>query len=235
MINLINKELFTESMRNTYLDAFQKDRKKFLTNRILLAILVAVVSYFVAFSFGLSLAISISSAVGGLLVGYKIPYMQILVQKSNEDVVKSFMFPQFLRFFIGLFTTKVNVYQTLIETSKYVDEPLYTALMDFIDDIGEENDYARYVEFANFIGTTDAQLVMSMIYNFSEKGAVPEELLELERTSKKILDNKFEEAVMYKAGKQEVYMNYIIFLSVGYLMTFVFGVMAGMLSTLMQF
>lgn len=228
------KELALETMRDTYLEMFHKEKGKFLMTRILLGIGLAILGYFITLSLGTALILNIVVSIVFAVVGFKLPYMQLIVMKNNEDVVKSYMFPQFLRFFIGLYSTQGNVYQTLIETSKYVDEPLYTELMNFINDIGDENNYARYVEFADFIGTTDAQLVMSMIYNFSEKGAVQEELEELERASKKILENKFEEAVLYKAGKQETYMNYIVLLSVGYLLSFVALVLASMIPSLMS-
>lgn len=225
------KELLLETMRDTYLDLFEKNKNSFLMTRIVIALGLGVLGFL--FTFDFSTTIQIVTAIVLAFGGFKLPYYQLLVTKSNEDVLKTFIFPQFLRFFIGLYATQGNVYLTLQATSQYVDEPLYTELMNFIDDIGEENDYARYVEFADFVGTTDAQLVMAMIYNFSEKGAVQEELDELERASKKILENKFEEAVLYKGGKQETFMSYIVLLAVGYLLSFVASVLYALITSIM--
>lgn len=225
------KELLLETMRKQYLELFHKDGKKFLRDRLLLGIVMAVMVYFV-FGEDFEQTGQIVLVLASFIFGYKIPYYQLVAMKDNYEVMKSFIFPQFLRFFIALYSTHGNVYQTLIASSKYVDEPMQSKLLEFIEKIGDDNDYNHYVEFADYVGTNEAQLVMSMIYNFSEKGAVKEELEELERASKKILSNKFEEAVIIKANRHESYINYVVFLSIGYLLTFVGTTIIGMISSL---
>lgn len=225
------KELLLETMRKPYLELFQKDAKKFLTNRLVLGIVMAIMVYFVfGEDFGTVGKIVLTSA--SFIAGFKIPYWQLLVMKDNHEMMKTFLFPQFLRFFIALYSTHGNVYQTLIASAKYVDEPMQSRILEFIEDIGESNDYDHYVDFADYVGTNEAQVVMSIIYNFTERGVVKEELEELERASKKILANKFEEAVIIKARKQEEFINYVVFLSIGYLLVFVFATILGLIQTL---
>lgn len=226
------KELAFETMRNTYLEMFSRDKKQFLMIRLVLMAL------------GLMVGIALWVAIGhpamflGVLVlgilGFKLPYLQLLMQKSNADVVKTFIFPQFLRYFIALYSTQGNVYQTLEETAKYMDEPIRSRLEKFIDQIGEENSYDYYVDFADYIGTPDAYLVMSMIYSFSENGAVKEELEELENSSRQISENKMKEMVRYKASEQEKYMNHEVILSIMFLLGFVGSVAYSMLSNIMN-
>ena len=213
------KELLFEKSREVYLNYFKIDRKDFLRRRIFLAILLIALGGLMTILSKQLLVIFIAIFLG--FVGFKLPYLQLLQRKSQSDMIKTFMFPQFLRYFIALYATQGNVYRTLIETAKYLDEPLRGELERFIDDIGDENSYARYVEFADYIGTTEAQLVMSMIYSFSEQGAVEEELLELEKTSKKINDNKMQETINYKSKKQEKYMRLTLVLTMAYIFSFV--------------
>ena len=213
------KELMLESSRDTYLEYFKENKSAFLMKRIILAVLFGLIGIAITIILKMPILILVALILAGF--GFKMPYMQLLSRKSNADMLKTFMFPQFLRYFIALYSTQGNVYKTLIETSKYLDDPLKSRLEQFIKEIGEENAYEKYVDFAEYIGTTDAQLVMSMIYSFSEQGAVKEELDELERASKKINENKMIETINYKTKKQEVYMNYAVLLSVGYLLAFV--------------
>lgn len=213
------KEFFVEKKRNEYLDYFGMDAKKFQMQRIVLGVLLTVLTLIIAYATG-KVMLYAAVPVAGIL-GYKMQYFGLVSNKKHADMVKTFVFPQFLRYFIALLGSQGNVYQTLRATVPYLREPLKSRVEQFVDEIEEENEYEKYLEFAEYIGTSEAHMVMGMIYNFSEHGVIQEELEELERMIDKINENKTDQMVLYKATEQEKYMNMPIFSGLFFVMSFV--------------
>lgn len=212
------KGLFTEKFREDYLRYYGMDAKKFFMKRVLFAVLFGVIGLVL---FGvIAKPILILLAPIGAFFGYKMLFIQLVNNKKHDDMMKTFIFPQFLRYFISLIGTQGNVYQTLKATAPYLHGSFREKLEEFIGKIEQDNDFTHYTEFAEYIGTNEASMVLSMIYDFSEHGIVREELEELERTIDKLNENKTNQMVKYKTDEQEKYMNMPIFASIFFTMAF---------------
>lgn len=157
----------------------------------------------------------------GFLLGYKIPFMKLKSDKSHDNMRKSFLFPQFLRYFISLIGTQGNVYQTIKATTFYLDTGFKEQVEDLVYKIEmNNNNYDDYMNFADYVGTNESNMVMSMIYDFSEYGVMEEELEELEKTIEKLRENKANQMVVFKADDQEKYMNTPILMVIFFTMSF---------------
>lgn len=214
------KEFMLETSREAYLEYFQGNKNKFLIQRLAIAGLLFVLGV------GITLAtqnpfVAILAIVLGF-IGFKLPYLYLIILKANSDLIKTFIFPQFLQYFLALYSTQGNVYQTLKEVATFIDEPIKSKLEELVRRIDEEgNTYDKYTDFADFIGTPDAYLIMSMLYTFSEEGAVEEELAELENSSQQLSENKMVEMKRHKSYKQMKHINSAIYLVGAWILTFV--------------
>lgn len=213
------QEFFLERKREYYLEYFKINEKKFQIQRILIGLLFMVLSLVLVYLSGNVILYGAVPVVA--FIGYKIPYLSIIRDKRHSDMVKTFVFPQFLRYFIALLSSQGNVYQTLRATSGYLNEPLKGKLEEMIEKIEEDNDYKHYREFGEYIGTSESVTVMGMIYNFSEYGIMEEELHELEIMIEKLNENKTSQMVSFKTTEQEKYMNPPIFAALFIIMAFV--------------
>lgn len=115
-------ELFFEKNRKKYLDYFSIDSRRFMRKRALFAVLLTVT--FIALFFILEMKWLLWISLGAPVVGYKIPYYEVLKNIGKDSYIKEYAFPTFLRYFISLISTQGNVYQTLIETEKYTPLPI---------------------------------------------------------------------------------------------------------------
>lgn len=212
------KHFFIEPNLHLYLNYFHMDFKKFMRERMMYGAVLFLLCLMGGFSMGNSMLYA--AAPIGFLVGYKINYLMLYNRKSQADIVKSFIFPQFLRTFLTLLASQGNIHHTLIETEKHINEPIKSALADLIKKTESNNDYAHYIEFSDFVGSTEAQMVMSMIHSFSEYGVRKEELDELERMIERINLNKMDELIRNKANAQEKYSGPTIFLAIGFVLFF---------------
>lgn len=212
------KSVFAEKELQNYLTHFKLNKKAFTRDRLLLGFGLMIA--FVLIAIMLDDPALYALAFLGFVGGYKYPYYNLYMRKVNEDELKGYVFPQFLRAFLTLMSTQGNIYQTLRECIPQVDEPIRSKLIELTEKIETNNDYMHYWEFAEFIGTTEAQMVMSMIHGFSESGARKEELEELERMIEDIQVNKMAVVIRQKASQQERYTGYPILLTVGFVLVF---------------
>lgn len=212
------EKFISEKYRDDYLEYFGKNARKFLLQRVVFGLIMLIVVAAAGIMFG-KLWIILVSPIGGF-IGYKFPYIQLVKDKAHDDMLKSFIFPQFLRYFIALIGTQGNVYQTLVATVSYMGGEVGRKLEEFIAKIEIDNNHEYYTDFAEYIGTNESHMVMSMLYDFSEKGVVKEELEELERTIDKLNENKTNQMVQFKTDEQEKYMNTPIFSSIFFVMSF---------------
>lgn len=120
------------------------------------------------------------------------------IQTAGMKKETTSSFPQFAEYFIGMIGTRDNVYQTFQATVPYLREPLKTRVELFIVDIKEGNDYEKYQQFAEYIGTSEAYTVMRMIYNISVNGLTKDNFYELKRTIKGIKENNIAQMVTTK-------------------------------------
>lgn len=153
-------------------------------------------------------------------VGYKLPYIKIVSMKNRVDIVNSFLFPNFLRTFISLLGTQGNVFQTLSATIPYLDEPIKSEVSKFVKKIEKNNAREYYLEFAEYIGSNEAYLIMSMIYEFSNVGTHKDMLTELERYIDDIQQNKTKQLKQYKIYKMEKHANLPVVSTVVFVLIF---------------
>lgn len=204
------REFFKEDYLDTYLEYFNSDKKGFRITRIIYGLV-----FFLIFSLGFVLL----KKYGLLLftplafyLGYKLPYFALLKRKKQEELVVSFLFPQFLQSFMGLLSSSGNVYQTLKATVEYVNEPLKCELEKLVKNIEKDNKREYYIFFAEFVGTNEAYIIMDMIYQFSEFGVKKESLESLRDHIQGLNENKVNELIEEKmlSGEKYGYMSIFI-------------------------
>lgn len=218
-------ELLLEKNKDVYMKYFNINRKKFNNKRIVMALLfVALISTvaFVANLFSSPLFFLLLAVLSGF-IGYKVPYIEVLGRVKRVDLLKHYMFPDFLRYFISLINTQGNVYHTLKETLPYLEDPIRHEVDVLVKSIEEEstNNYHAFLDFANFIGSSEAHMVINMISQFYEEGINKEDIKELERTINELSQNRTNELISKKVGSLEKHADPILFYALGFIMLFV--------------
>jgi len=198
-------ELITERHRDLYLNYFNMSPKGFFYKRFLLALLSLFPYLVITLQLGNPLLI-VGIPFYAFLV-FKIPYLKLISRKEKDDLIKTHLFPKFLRYFICLLGTQGNVYQTLRATLPYLEQPIKGKVQQLVSAIEKKNRREDYMEFANYIGTSEANMVMSLIYDFSENGIKKDELEELERLIDAIKENRVEELIQLKTIRMERHAN----------------------------
>ena len=211
-------ELINESRLNEHLTYFKKEKKDFMKVRIIYGLLLTLIGAMVIYKMENQLYFI---AVPFLFVlAFKFPYYNLVKNKKRIDNDNSYLFPDFLGSFIGLIPSSGNVYQTLVATLPYTKAPLRTGLDELIAKIEDDNRREHYMDFADYIGTSEAYMVMDMIYQFSEFGIKKEPLKELERFVMDLETNKQNEVIAKKMNEME-FLGFIpIFISMYLVMGF---------------
>lgn len=204
-------ELLKESLLDAHLDFFRKPKKKFFIQRILYGVIVSML--FAMIIMVLKTPIWLIATPATFYLGWKFAYFKLLYTKNNIDVKNSFLFPQFLQSFIALLPSSGNVYQTLKTTVNYTPDPLDKELVKLIKKIEQGNDRNAYLEFAEYIGSSEAYMVMNMIYQFSEQGVEKESIQELERYIQNLKENKVDELIQYKMNASDKFGLFPILIS----------------------
>ena len=193
-------DFLLERNKQNYLDYFKIKPSYFIGRRIITTIVLTVLYGMLIWIFlnpllflGLPLA---------MYIGYKLPYIELLRMKRHEAIVKEYMFPTFLRYFLALIETQGNVYQTLVATIPYMDDPLRGELIKLVQRLDDSSADSReaFLDFVEFIGSSEAYLIMGMIHEFSEEGIIKEELKELDNDINALQENKTNEIIEIKAN-----------------------------------
>lgn len=213
-------EMLTEKNKNMYFDYFRIEPKNFFVKRLLMASLFLFAFLVCLYAFDQISLLALSPLV--LILGYKVPYMELVSKKQKSDIIKQYMFPTFLRYFISLIDTQGNVYQTLKAVSRYIGEPIRSELEKFVAKLEEKNVNNRdaFMEFAEFIGSSEAHMIMNMIYEFNENGINKDDLLELENTVTHLQENKTNELIEYKVSSMGKHANPVLIYSLTYIFAF---------------
>lgn len=205
-------ELIRESQRTALLRFFGKEEKEFKKTQWIMGALFGLV--------GIMLLLIVKKPTLAFIpfltffVGYKYPYFKLLSNKKSEDTLNSYLFPEFIQSFLALLPTSGNVYQTLKATIRYTKDPLRSKLIQLVEKIEEDNDRQYYLEFAEMVNTSEAFMVMDMIYQFSEYGVKKEALKELQSYIGEIHKNRVNEIIDRKMGQME-YIGFLpIFISI---------------------
>ncbi|MFZ7947183.1 MULTISPECIES: hypothetical protein [Bacillaceae] len=227
-------ELINESRLNEHLAYFKKEKKDFMKVRIIYGLLLTLIGAMVIYRMGNLLYFI---AVPFLFVlAFKYPYYNLVKNKKRIDNDNSYLFPDFLGSFIGLIPSSGNVYQTLVATMPYTKDPLRTGLEELIAKIEDDNRREHYMDFADYIGTSEAYMVMDMIYQFSEFGIKKEPLKELERFVMDLEANKQNEVIAKKINDME-FLGFIpifisMYLVIGFLVIMVIKLLGPVMGNL---
>ncbi|WP_025731647.1 type II secretion system F family protein [Heyndrickxia ginsengihumi] len=216
------KDFLLETNLNDYLSYFKMDKKSFRNFRWMLCISLLLIGTLICFLFPNPyklLFIVIGPTLGYL--GYKINYIDLALKMNSAKLLIEYAFPQFLRYFISLIQVKGNVYQAFKATIPYVNEPIKSQVELLIKRIESGNKREAYMDFADFIDTTEANMVMSIIYDFSEEGIKRDSLRELEQYVTNMYNNKTDEFIEKQVGNMENYSVYSLVLSLLFILGFV--------------
>ncbi|WP_121639688.1 flagellar assembly protein FlaJ [Virgibacillus sp. Bac330] len=186
-------ELIREEQREAYLAYFNRSQKKFSQMRWILGIVL-----FLLFAIGVLILQKPMWLIGSpvaFFIGYKLPYLDLMLNKKKNDLLMSFLFPQFLQSFMALQSSSGNIYQTLKETVNYTNEPLKKELKKLVKRIEQDNNREAYIDFAKYIGSAEAYMIMDKIYQFSEFGVKADALRELQNYIQSIHENKTNELI----------------------------------------
>lgn len=232
-------ELIREARLKDTLKYYKKESSNFLKVRLIFAIAyMLLASMFIVYMQRYDL---FYIPIIALIVGYKIPYYNLLSKRKKDDFLNSYLFPEFLQSFDALLPISGNVYQTFVGVLPYTREPLKGRLEDLIVKIEQGNKREDYLEFAEYIGTGESYMIMDMIYQFSEYGVKKEALKELREYISEIQKNKVDEMIERKMSSME-YLGYIpIFISLftvigfaGVLFMYYMGGISGSISNIGQ-
>lgn len=218
-------EILTEKHKKVYYEFLNVNVKKFIRFRILCCILFVmlylVVGNFLGWTSKGFLWI-IGVPISGF-IGYKIPYMDLVSKRNKQLLMRQYMFPNFLRYFISLLSTEGNIYLTLKETLNYVDEPFKPIVNKLIKELDDPDipDYQAFMNFAYEIDTSESLMIMNMINDFNEQGISKDKIKELEDTILRLQENKVDELIERKVRKMNKFADPIIIFAIGYMMVFV--------------
>lgn len=213
-------DFLTERNMHIYEDYFKFNKRRFLIKRILIALLFLVLGYLlyvVTSNNWLLVAMPVMA-----FLGYKLPYIELISRKNKDDIIKQYMFPTFLRYFISLLDTQGNVFQTLKAIIPYVDEPIKTEVIKMVTRLEEQNVNNRdaFMDFAEYIGSSEAHMIMGMIFEFNEEGINKDDAKELENTIKELQENKTNELIEQKVHSLDKHANPIMVYGLAYVFMF---------------
>lgn len=229
-------ELLFEQNRNMYLEYFKLTNKDLFMRRLKVMIVMAFLFGVIIYSYNDSNLIWLLLPVL-LFIGYKIPYYELMRIKSREDIIREMMFPTFLRYFVSLVGTQGNVYQTLRAIVPYIEDPIKSELIKLIkklDDKDYEN-YQAYMDFANYIGSSEAYMLMGVINQFDEEGINKKELQEFELLVKNLQENKVNELIEKKAHSLEKHADPILVYGLTYIIIFTLTVFLVVFNKTLEF
>ncbi|MDR5021414.1 flagellar assembly protein FlaJ [Bacillus thuringiensis] len=211
-------EVLREKYLDMYLEYFHLNKKAYRITQWALTLII-----FMLYSLGVMITKNYIYFLGlpiAVVAANKYSYFTLVLRNRNANIEKTFLFPEFLGYFLGLLGTSGNIYATLKNTIPYVKGPMQSQLELLVEKIEDNNDRAYYLEFADFVGTSEANMVMSIIYEFSEYGVKKEALQELELFIDKIQENKVNELVDKKVEMMDMYSVPALFLAMAFVAGF---------------
>lgn len=212
-VELLNEQNLERNLRHLGKDATKFRKTRFVYMFILL--LFAGGAYFAVKDWTWFFTLPFAA-----IIGYKLPYYNLLSYKQKTDRLNTQMFPEFLVTFVALLPTSGNVYQALVASLEYTKEPLRSSLERLIRKIEDDNRREDYMDFADYIGTSEAYMLMDMIYQFSEYGIKKEALVEMQRFSQELDKNKMAELIEQKIVKMEPLGFIPVFISLFFILGF---------------
>lgn len=177
--------------------------------------------------------ISIAMGIAGAIAGEKYIYIQLINEVKNRKKIRKEMFPDFLKYFNStLVSNNNNVVNTLDMTTQYLDEPLKSEVELLVSKVEDSEGREAFMDFARFIGTGEAVMIMGMLNDFHTHGVDADKVRDMERTVDKMAENILNEKIIRKSNSIEKYANPVILMVVAYVFFFVGILFIEMLSQL---
>lgn len=214
------KNIFIEKDLKYNLERCNLNYKKFQRIRIFQSVFILVLMSLLIYNIDYRF-IFISVILS--FITYKYKYFELLKNIQKIKKIKRRMFPLFIKDIL-LFLKTNNVYNSLKKELEYSNEPIKKHLENLILDIEEDKTIIPYQTFARNMEFKEAELVMSMLFTFSEYSLKSENLKSLEILIDKLYENEIEAFVENKKKHLFLYSNYTILLMV----SFTFGLAAFM-------
>lgn len=212
-------ELISEKKLDQILKYFDKSHETFRVTRILYTVAFLMIALLISLIVAKSPLFYLVIPVAGL-IGWKMPYYNLLTLKKTYDKKNAHLFSNFLTTFIALIPSSGNVYQTLIACIPYTKDPIRTKLEILIKDIEQGNSREGYMKFAEYVGSSESYMIMDMIYQFSEFGMKKETLKELYEYVHDLQKNKIDELIEKKMMSMDMLGFIPIFISMFMVMGF---------------
>lgn len=126
-------------------------------------------------------------------LGFKFPYFKLMKDKKAMEEKIAGLFPEFLQAFATAELTNKIMFQTLSASVPFTPQPIKARLIHLLEQIAQEGDKREfYMEFARFINTPDAYIIMDQIYKFSVQGYNEETMEKLRNNILEIQKNTME-------------------------------------------
>lgn len=196
-------ELIREERLHTVLRFFDKEYKSFRTTRIIYLIAFVMIGLMASMIAAKSPWFYLTVPAAGI-IGWKLPYYNLLALKSKYDKINAHLFASFLTSFMALVPSTGNVYQTLVACVPYTKEPLQGKLLLLIEDIEKGNSRDGYLAFAEYVGSGESFMLMDMIYQFSEFGMKKDTLKELFEHVQDLQKNRIDEVIESKMRSMDM-------------------------------
>ncbi|QNK89092.1 flagellar assembly protein FlaJ [Sporosarcina sp. resist] len=194
-------ELWKEQQLEGYLSYFKREKKSFTLSRLIFGVIITFLFLIIILMTGKNL-LYIATPVA-FFVGYKYAYFNLMMSRRKMDLMNAFLFPEFLQSFMALLSSSGNVYQTLKQSVTYTSEPLKSELEKLVLKIEDGNKRNDYLTFAEYISSSEAYMIMDMIYQFSEFGVKKEALQELDLYIQNLQENKIDDLIVSKMGAMD--------------------------------
>lgn len=203
-----------------YFDYFKVDKKQFFIKRILLILLFTIV-YTLVYLQQQNILMLIGYPIA-ILAAYKLPYFQLISRKNKRDIINQYAFPTFLRYFVSLIETQGNVYKTLRAIVPYMHEPLKEKVQELVVKLEKDEESQRdaFMEFADYINSSDARMIIGIIYEFHQEGINKNDLKELESVVNELQNNKVNDLIEYKVNGMEKHATPIMIYALAYILGF---------------
>lgn len=170
--------------------------------------------------------------IGGF-IGFKVIYFRLMNEVKNRMGIRKAQFPEFLKYFNSLITVNNNnIVRTLESTLEYVPEPLNSEIQKLVDRAYENEGREAFMDFARFIGTSEAIMIMGVLSDFNEHGVDSHKLRDMEDTVAKMKENIINQKIIRQANAIEKYANTSLLASIGFVVLFVGTIFVQLISDL---
>lgn len=213
-------EILFEKHKLMYLDFFSVSPKQFRNRRLMMGAILLLLGIALPVLTGSWLLAVLAPFL--FLVGYKIPYQQLLAKKSESNILIEAGFPQFMRYFLVNVQAHGNVYRTFQSVVLYMNEPLKSRLVSLIQAMERGDDRRKeFMDFAQYIGTPEANMCMDMLHAFDKDGIRTGSLKEVESLVKEIDDNKTNNYIKHTVKRMEKPSSVLILGSLLFIIPFI--------------